>query len=62
MPQIKLGFKFAGLLMPSHSRTGIILVEIYQMGLNIKNAEVKRLAAEVAGLAYETKTELSEDH
>ena len=27
------------------------------MGLNIKNAEVERLAAEVAGLAHETKTE-----
>jgi len=27
------------------------------MGLNIKNAEVERLAAEVAGLAKETKTE-----
>ncbi len=27
------------------------------MGLNIKNAEVERLAAEVAGLARETKTE-----
>jgi antitoxin VapB len=27
------------------------------MGLNIKNAEVERLASEVAGLAHETKTE-----
>ena len=27
------------------------------MGLNIKNAEVERLAAEVSGLARETKTE-----
>ncbi len=27
------------------------------MGLNIKNAEVERLAGEVAGLAHETKTE-----
>lgn len=27
------------------------------MGLNIKNPEVERLAAEVAGLAHETKTE-----
>jgi antitoxin VapB len=27
------------------------------MGLNIKNAEVERLASEVAGLARETKTE-----
>jgi antitoxin VapB len=27
------------------------------MGLNIKNGEVERLAAEVAGLAHETKTE-----
>jgi antitoxin VapB len=27
------------------------------MGLNIKNAEVERLAAEVAVLAHETKTE-----
>lgn len=27
------------------------------MGLNIKNAEVERLACEVAGLARETKTE-----
>jgi antitoxin VapB len=27
------------------------------MGLNIKNPEVERLAAEVAGLARETKTE-----
>lgn len=27
------------------------------MGLNIKNADVERLAAEVAGLAHETKTE-----
>ena len=27
------------------------------MGLNIKNAEVERLAAEVAGLTNETKTE-----
>jgi antitoxin VapB len=27
------------------------------MGLNIKNAEVERLATEVAGLAHETKTE-----
>jgi antitoxin VapB len=27
------------------------------MGLNIKNLDVERLAAEVAGLAHETKTE-----
>ena len=27
------------------------------MGLNIKNADVERLAAEVAGLAHEKKTE-----
>ena len=27
------------------------------MGLNIKNADVERLASEVAGLAHETKTE-----
>ena len=27
------------------------------MGLNIKNADVERLAAEVAGLVHETKTE-----
>jgi antitoxin VapB len=27
------------------------------MGLNIKNADVERLAGEVAGLAHETKTE-----
>jgi antitoxin VapB len=27
------------------------------MGLNIKNAEVERLASEVANLAHETKTE-----
>ena len=27
------------------------------MGLNIKNADVERLATEVAGLAHETKTE-----
>lgn len=27
------------------------------MGLNIKNANVERLAGEVAGLAHETKTE-----
>lgn len=27
------------------------------MGLNIKNANVERLASEVAGLAHETKTE-----
>jgi antitoxin VapB len=27
------------------------------MGLNIKNADVKRLAGEVAGLPHETKTE-----
>jgi antitoxin VapB len=27
------------------------------MGLNIRNAEVERLAAEVAGMAHETKTE-----
>jgi antitoxin VapB len=27
------------------------------MGLNIKNADVERLAGEVAGMAHETKTE-----
>ena len=31
--------------------------QIYTMALNIKNAEVERLAAEVANLAHETKTE-----
>jgi antitoxin VapB len=30
---------------------------ISTMGLNIKNAEVEKLAAEVAALAHETKTE-----
>ena len=30
---------------------------IYTMGLNIKNTEVESLAAEVSGLARETKTE-----
>ena len=31
--------------------------QIYTMALNIKNAEVERLAAEVANLAQETKME-----
>lgn len=30
---------------------------VYTMGLNIKNAEVERLAAEVAAMTGETKTE-----
>ena len=30
---------------------------VYTMGLNIRNADVERLAGEVAGLAHETKTE-----
>lgn len=33
------------------------MVELHHMALNIKNVEVERLAAEVAHLANETKTE-----
>ena len=32
-------------------------IQVGAMALNIKNAEVERLASEVAGLAKETKTE-----
>jgi len=32
-------------------------MRISTVGLNIKNAEVERLATEVASLAHETKTE-----
>jgi antitoxin VapB len=44
----------------SHSALGILLEVYYKvnhMALNIKNAEVEQLAAEVARLANETKTE-----
>src|ERR1700686_119913 len=41
----------------SAARSGRIMVYIHLMALNIKNPQVEKLAAEVARLAQETKTE-----